>query len=148
MSFEEAKTIFDNPLALIFDDKQHSVDEHREIISGHSRNNQLLLVSYLNVPMQSVSLMPVSPLAENVKIMNKMPFDQPSNSEDELLPEYQFDYKKAKPNRFANRSGKSKLTVVVLDEDVAEVFSTPESVNKVLRALIEAMPQASSGETV
>ena len=80
--------------------------------------------------------------------MNKMPFDQPSNSEDELLPEYQFDYKKAKPNRFANRSGKSKLTLVVLDEDVSEVFSTPESVNKVLRALIEAMPQASSGDAV
>jgi hypothetical protein len=70
--------------------------------------------------------------------MNKTPFDQPSNSEDELLPKYRFDYKKAKPNRFANRSGKPKLTVVVLDEDVAEVFSTPESVNKVLRALIEA----------
>lgn len=78
--------------------------------------------------------------------MNKMPFDRPSNSEDELLPEYQFDYKKAKLNRFANRSGKPKLTVVVLDEDVAEVFSTPESVNKVLRAFIEVMPQASSGE--
>jgi len=56
--------------------------------------------------------------------MNKMSFEHPSNSEDELLPEYQFDYKKAKPNRFANRSGKPKLTVVVLDEDVAEVFST------------------------
>ncbi|MBW4545010.1 MAG: hypothetical protein KME25_11270 [Symplocastrum torsivum CPER-KK1] len=80
--------------------------------------------------------------------MNKMPFDRPSNSEDELLPEYQFDYKKAKPNHFANRSGKPKLTVVVLDEDVAQVFSRPESVNKVLRALIEAMPQASSGGTV
>lgn len=80
--------------------------------------------------------------------MNKMPFDYPSNSEDELLPEYQFDYKKAKPNRFVNRSGKAKLTVVVLDEDVAEVFSTSESVNKVLRALIEAMPQASNTETV
>lgn len=80
--------------------------------------------------------------------MNKTPFDRPSNSEDELLSEYRFDYKKAKPNRFGNRSGKQKLTVVVLDEDVAEVFSTSESVNKVLRALIEAMPQASSGETV
>ena len=76
-------------------------------------------------------------------------FNRPSNSEDELLPEsYQFDYKQGKPNRFVKRSGKPKLTVVVLDEDVAEVFSTPESVNKVLRALIEAMPQASSGETV
>jgi hypothetical protein len=80
--------------------------------------------------------------------MNKMPFDPPSNSEDELLPEYRFDYKKAKPNRFANRSGKKKLTVIVLDNDVAEVFSTPEAVNKALRALIAAMPQASSGDTL
>jgi uncharacterized DUF497 family protein len=37
VSFEEAKTIFDNPLALIFDDEEHSVDEHQEIIIGHSR---------------------------------------------------------------------------------------------------------------
>ncbi|NEP57555.1 MAG: hypothetical protein F6K31_11095 [Symploca sp. SIO2G7] len=76
--------------------------------------------------------------------MNETPFDQPSNFEDELLPEYQFDYKKAKPNRFAHRSGKPELTVVVLDKDVAEVFSTPEAVNKVLRALIEAMPHTSN----
>ncbi|MEG4283780.1 hypothetical protein QUB68_11680 [Microcoleus sp. A006_D1] len=80
--------------------------------------------------------------------MKKTPFNESSNSEDELLPEYRLDYKKAKPNRFANRSGKQQMTVVVLDEDVARIFSTPEAVNKVLRALIEAMPQASSGETV
>ena len=78
--------------------------------------------------------------------MKKTPFNESSNSEDELLPEYRFDYKKAKPNRFANRSGKQQMTVVVLDEDIAWIFSTPEAVNKVLRALIEAMPQASSGE--
>ncbi|MEG3973913.1 MULTISPECIES: hypothetical protein [unclassified Microcoleus] len=80
--------------------------------------------------------------------MKKTPFNESSNSEDELLSEYHFDYKKAKPNRFANRSGKQQMTVVVLDEDIARIFSTPEAVNKVLRALIEAMPQASSGETV
>jgi hypothetical protein len=40
-----------------------------------------------------------------------------------------------------------KLTVVVLDEDVAQVFTTPESVNKVLRALIETMPQSARDET-
>jgi len=59
-----------------------------------------------------------------------------TKSEDELLAEYQFDYKKAKPNRFAHQSGKPKLTVVVLDKDVAQVFSTPEAVNKALRAFI------------
>lgn len=79
--------------------------------------------------------------------MKKTPFNESLNSEDELLSEYRFDYKKAKPNHFANRSGKQQMTVVVLDEDVARIFSTPEAVNKVLRTLIEAMPQASSGET-
>jgi hypothetical protein len=54
-----------------------------------------------------------------------------------MLPEYHLDYDSAKPNRFAAKSGKRKMTVVVLDEDVAQVFTTPESVNKVLRALIE-----------
>lgn len=78
--------------------------------------------------------------------MSKTPSDHTQNSEDELLAEYRFDYQKAKPNRFATRSGAQKLTVVVLDEDVAQVFTTPESVNKVLRALIESMPQSASGE--
>lgn len=59
------------------------------------------------------------------------------SKEDELLPEYQFDYSKAKPNRFAT---KSERTVVVLDEDLSRVFKTPESVNKALRALLEAVP--------
>lgn len=44
--FEEAKTVFDNPLAVIFDDAAHSTDEQREIIVGHSQENRLLLVSF------------------------------------------------------------------------------------------------------
>jgi len=74
--------------------------------------------------------------------MSKMPSDQPENSEDELLAAYRLDYQKAKPNRFAVRNETQKLTVVVLDADVAQVFTTPESVNKVLRALIDSMPQS------
>lgn len=66
--------------------------------------------------------------------------EKSQNSDDELQPEYRFNYQKAKTNRFAARNGTQKLTVVVLDEDVAQVFTTPESVNKVLRALIESMP--------
>jgi uncharacterized protein (DUF4415 family) len=65
-----------------------------------------------------------------------------ADSSDEMLPEYDFDYSKAKPNRFA-ASGQKRRVAVVLDEDVAEVFTTTESVNKALRAFIEAMPQAS-----
>jgi hypothetical protein len=79
--------------------------------------------------------------------MSKMPSDHTQNLKDELECEYRFDYQKAKPNRFAARNEKQKLTVVVLDEDVAQVFTTPESVNKVLRALIESMPKSASDET-
>lgn len=46
VSFEEAKTVFDNPLAVIFDDEVHSVDEQREIMIGHSRQNRLLLIAF------------------------------------------------------------------------------------------------------
>jgi len=38
-------------------------------------------------------------------------------------------------------SAVSTPLVVVLDPDVAEVFTTPEAVNKALRALITAMPE-------
>ena len=58
----------------------------------------------------------------------------------EMPAEYKFDYKKAKPNRFAGRIKDSPL-VVVLDPDVAKVFTSTEEVNKALRALISAMPE-------
>lgn len=74
--------------------------------------------------------------------MSKKPFEESCNSNDELLAEYHFGYKKAKPNRFATHEETPRLKVVVLDEDVAQVFTTPESVNKVLRALIKTMPKA------
>ncbi|MGA2798805.1 MAG: hypothetical protein ABSE63_14585 [Thermoguttaceae bacterium] len=54
--------------------------------------------------------------------------------------QYNFDYRKARPNRFAGRGGKNSV-VVMLDADVSEVFSTSKSVNTVLRALIAAMPK-------
>ena len=58
---------------------------------------------------------------------------------DDLRSEYSFDYRKARPNRFAGQIDKSQV-VVMLDPDISEVFTTPESVNAVLRALIKTMP--------
>ena len=78
--------------------------------------------------------------------MSKTPYENSDNPDDDLLSEYHFDYKKAKPNRFAAGGEKPLLKVVVLDEDVAQVFTTPESVNKVLRALIELMPQTTKND--
>lgn len=57
---------------------------------------------------------------------------------DGLKPEYRFDYTKAKPNRFAPLTEGSRI--VILEPDVAKAFTTDETVNKVLRALLETMP--------
>ena len=63
-----------------------------------------------------------------------------SSTPDDLRDEYQFDYRKARPNRFASVIEQGR--VVTLDPDVSEVFKTSESVNNVLRALIESMPRS------
>lgn len=57
----------------------------------------------------------------------------------EMLPEYDFDYQKARPNRYAAQIEAGGL-LVVLDPDIAEVFKTSDAVNQALRALITAMP--------
>lgn len=46
VSFEEALTVFSDPLARIFDDEDHSIEERREIIIGHSVKQRLLLVCF------------------------------------------------------------------------------------------------------
>ena len=76
---------------------------------------------------------------------SNLSLSDPDTVSDELLPEYRFDYSRAKPNRFAASAAPSKSTVD-LDPDVAAVFTTPEAVNAVLRALIQTMPQANRAE--
>lgn len=58
----------------------------------------------------------------------------------DMLPEYDFDYSKARPNRFAGKISEERL-VVALDPEVSKVFTTAESVNAVLRALVAALPK-------
>lgn len=65
---------------------------------------------------------------------------------EDLLPEYWFDYSKAKPNRFAARMQNGPV-VVVLEPDVAESFPTPEAVHEALRAMIAASLQKAKTRT-
>ena len=44
VSFEEAKSVFADPLAINFEDEEHSEMEIREFIVGYSHQNRLLLV--------------------------------------------------------------------------------------------------------
>ena len=66
----------------------------------------------------------------------------PTSSErsDDLRAEYALDYSQSRPNRFAACLSGGAVAVV-LDPDVATVFDTSESVNRLLRSVIAAMPE-------
>jgi uncharacterized DUF497 family protein len=46
VSFDEARSVFDDPLYVDFYDPDHSDQEHRYIIIGQSPQGRLLMVSY------------------------------------------------------------------------------------------------------
>ena len=56
VSFDEASTVFDDSLARIFDDEEHSIGERREIIIGHSVNKRLLLVCFTERPKEIIRI--------------------------------------------------------------------------------------------
>ena len=141
VDFVEAASVFSDPIARIFLDEGHSTGELREIIIGHSSRKSSCWCASLSLRKSGFELSArETPHGESSAIMKttlstKTKAQQP----DELAPEYRFDYRKAKPNRFAKRTQPESM-VVLLDPDVAEVFKTGDTVNAVLRALMTTMP--------
>lgn len=67
------------------------------------------------------------------------------SEKEDMQPEYDFDYTKAKPNRFAGRIAKDRM-VGLLDSEVSKVFTDAESVNAALRQLITTLPKNTKRE--
>ena len=65
---------------------------------------------------------------------------RPVSQDEEMRAEYRFDYSKARSNRFAERIP-ADAVAVMLDPDVASVFGSSKSVNRLLRSVIAAMPE-------
>ena len=59
-----------------------------------------------------------------------------SKTSDELLPEYHFDYSTAVRGKYFKRLVKEGANVVMLEPDVAKVFTNSASVNEALRSLL------------
>ena len=72
VSFEEALTVFSDPLARIFDDEDHSDEERREIIIGDSVKQRLLIVCFTRREQQSDFLAHGEQPKENGKTMKKI----------------------------------------------------------------------------
>jgi uncharacterized protein len=63
ISFEEAVTVFYDPLSVTFDDPDHSVRERRFITVGFSSHDQLLVISHSErgEAVRIISARPASP---------------------------------------------------------------------------------------
>lgn len=93
--------------------------------------------------------MKTMPLSEPQQISGSTPLSEALVKElmaDDMLPEYDIDYSKARPNRFATRLAQTRT--IELESDVAAVFTTRDAANAVVRALIQTMPQALHRATV
>ena len=50
VSFEEASTVFADPLAMLIADPDHSIDEDRFVLLGESTRRSLLVVAFAERP--------------------------------------------------------------------------------------------------
>ncbi len=65
---------------------------------------------------------------------------------DDILPEYNFDYSKARKNRFLKIEENN--CKIILDPDVAKFFKSSESINNILRAIINSIPKSDFNEII
>ena len=84
-------------------------------------------------------LVPNPLLAKSVKSVSNETFEPIDNLNDDLRPEYHFDYSKAKPNRFATQVPSIEEVSpmsIQLDPNITAIFPTTASVNNALRLLV------------
>ena len=135
VSFEKATTVFGDPIGRITDDPRHSVGERRFVLLGRSDQQHLLAVMFADGERSSASsahAMRLVANGENMKRVKKSARGTSHVDPDEILPEY--DFSRARPNKYASRYQKGAL-VVTLDAEVAQVFQSAKEVNETLRSL-------------
>ncbi len=130
VSFDEASTVFGDPLALTISDPDHSFDEHRFATTGLSNERRLLVVSHTWREDRIRS----SPREKRTRTrQNSMNQNNSPEPQDEMSDEY--DFSGGVRGKFYEQYVKG-TNVVLLEPDVAEVFRDSDMVNQALRALI------------
>lgn len=126
VSFDEAATVFVDPLYLIFADPDHSIEEGRFLIVGESAERRLLIVSYTQRE-DSIRLISAREATRTERNAMKKTFD------DDMRPEYDL----SKLTLVAKGTGRrNKGETMEIAPDVAKVFPTADAVNEALRFLI------------
>ena len=142
--FEEAESVFDNPLAATFKDAEHSIEEDRWIITGHSKLGQLLVICFI---WRGETLRIIN--ARKATNQEAKEYEKGKEKEtDEMLDEYHFDYSKAEWGKFAGKVKRTK-SAVYIDPEVASAFPNSDAVNQALKQviLLSKLPIKSNGSS-
>jgi len=117
VSFEEAASVFRDPLSQTGDDPDHSLAESRFITFGVSARGRLLVVAHAEQ-------------GDTIRIISAR------QRGDELRSEYKrSDFGRLARGKYAHRSA-GHSNVVVLEPQVARAFPNDRAVNQALRALL------------
>ena len=71
--------------------------------------------------------------------------DLSDDLEDDMLPEYNLDFSKSRPNKYAAIL-REQEHLVKLEPEVYKVFNNSEKVNNALKAIINAIPKKNNGK--
>jgi uncharacterized DUF497 family protein len=133
VSFDEAMTVFYDPLSATFDDTDHSIDEERFITIGYFSYGRLLVVSHTERGKHYA--LSVHGVQQRMKGRDMKAKEKKIS--DELHPEYNFDYSKAVRGKYYKRILEEGANVVMLEPDVAKAFTDSAAVNDALRSLLD-----------
>jgi len=131
--FEEAETVFHDPLLASQEDEEHSHGEQRFIAIGESRWESRLLVIIYTIRDDEAWLISArsATTTEKRRYMRGDRIREKPEEPDEMRPEYDFT------NAVRGRHYiPMTITRVSIEDDVARYFSTDQLVNDGLRILI------------
>ena len=135
VSFHEAATVFGDPLALTYQDPDHSIDEQRFITIGMSSVRRHLMVAHADSGSELESSAPARRQGASDHTMNKKT-DKRKRQQDDLRREYDLSkLKRGIRGKYTARY-RAGTNLVLLSPDVAEHFPDDQAVNTALRRLI------------
>jgi uncharacterized DUF497 family protein len=133
--FEEAETVFRDPLITSMPDPDHSDEEDRYAAMGTSGSHRLLIVIY-TVRDDEARLISawVAPAAQRRRYMRGDMIRDKAAVTDDVPDRREYDFTNAV--RGLHYIAPRGIVRVSIDEDVASYYSTDDSVNDALRMLI------------
>lgn len=134
VAFNDAATVFLDPLAITFEDPDHSLDERREITIGCTLNGQVVFVSHREVAgcFRIISVMKKTPKTKRV---------------DDLRHEYNLENLRSGVRGKYHPQATAGTNLILIDPDLAKLFPDSDSVNRALRLLAEAARLATNSKS-